>query len=206
MYSRNGDRRIPPGISIPDNYGGNAFSQRGGNDDADRRDARGEGQTDSDERCGERCGTRCDPRCNGSQCRDKRTSQRDECRNSQCEEGGEMCCSGQRGEDCGNRLGSRREERCGSDRRGSEIDNDCGRAGCGREDKGERRQDERREEEGREKKDCDRSSTPACRDGFMSISIGAEELLLLGVMALVFFSGGRRDDELLICLLLVLLI
>lgn len=126
-----------------------------------------------------------------------------------------MCCSGQRGEDCGNRLGSRREERCGSDRRGSEINNDCGRKasddgcarpGCGREDKGERRQDERREEEGREKKDCDRSSTPACRDGFMSISIGAEELLLLGVMALVFFSGGRRDDELLICLLLVLLI
>ena len=40
----------------------------------------------------------------------------------------------------------------------------------------------------------------------MSISIGAEELLLLGVMALVCFSGGRRDDELLICLLLVLLI
>lgn len=40
----------------------------------------------------------------------------------------------------------------------------------------------------------------------MNISIGTEELLLLGVMALVFFSGEHRDNELLICLLLILLI
>ena len=40
----------------------------------------------------------------------------------------------------------------------------------------------------------------------MNISIGTEELLLIGIMALIFFSGDDRDNELLICLLLVLLI
>lgn len=42
--------------------------------------------------------------------------------------------------------------------------------------------------------------------GLMDISIGTEELLLIGVMALVFFGGEERDNELLICLLLVLLL
>lgn len=46
---------------------------------------------------------------------------------------------------------------------------------------------------------------PPC-GGFMDISIGTEELLLIGVMALVFFGGEARDNELLICLLLVLLL
>lgn len=40
---------------------------------------------------------------------------------------------------------------------------------------------------------------------FLNIGIGAEELLLIGVMALILF-GDERDDELLVCLLLVLLI
>lgn len=42
--------------------------------------------------------------------------------------------------------------------------------------------------------------------GLMDISIGTEELLIIGIMALVFFGGEERDNELLICLLLVLLL
>ena len=42
--------------------------------------------------------------------------------------------------------------------------------------------------------------------GFLGGNIGLEELLLLGVIFLIFTDGSLRDNELLICLLLILFI
>ena len=42
--------------------------------------------------------------------------------------------------------------------------------------------------------------------GILGGNIGLEELLLLGVIFLIFSDDGLRDNELLICLLLILFI
>ncbi len=66
-----------------------------------------------------------------------------------------------------------------------------------------------------EKKECDKAECckaepmPLKLGGLSSIlggNIGLEELLLLGVIFLIFADNSHRDSELLICLLLILFI
>ncbi len=123
MYAKNGDRRIPPGIVIPENYGGNTFSPQPPPPPRPPEPPHGEA-----------------------------------CRT------------------CGD----------ATERPACVEPRPCG--------------------------ECDPPPPPApppprplC-GGLMDISIGTEELLIIGIMALVFFGREERDNELLICLLLVLLL
>lgn len=165
MYSRNGDRRVPQGISIPDNYRGNAFSPNGSDEAVsahinDRQ--RGFDKDCREQQYGEG---------NGSQCGEAQGNHAEPCDTPSCNVRQEAQC------ECG-----------ANDRSGHGCDHhEDDRDGCGKEN-------------------CRSSPPPACREGFMNLSIGNEELLLLGVMALIFFGDGKRDNELLLCLLLVLLI
>lgn len=138
MYARNGDRKVPAGITIPENYGGSTFVPR-------------------------------PPEPATDECTCKPPSPADTCR---CERENEKCENTQTC-NCNDNSCVRPEPHTDRDGHGK----------CGNDD------DDRHG--GR---------------SFMNINIGTEELLLIGVMALIFFSGDARDNELLICLLLVLLI
>ncbi len=177
---------MPQGISIPDNYRGNAFSPHGGDEAeiAHKNDRqRGSDQDPRKQQCGGENGSRC-----GEAQRPNRA---------------EPCDAPA----CNVRHEAPGDHRSGDSRRECE---EC-RDGCGTTDRGghgcDRRED--RHEDGCGecgKEDRKSSPQPVCREGFMNLSIGNEELLLLGVMALIFFGEGKRDNELLVCLLLVLLI
>lgn len=53
---------------------------------------------------------------------------------------------------------------------------------------------------------CKKAPSLAGLSGLLGGSIGLEELLLLGVIFLLFADGERRDTETIICLLLILFI
>ena len=137
MYARNGDRKIPAGITIPENYGGSAFVP----------------PPDETAECGAEPARHC-----GS------------CREDDAHDGADITSAPDRDAPC-----------CAPDNCGCKANNGKGDCDC----------------------PAERRDRPC---GIMNINIGAEELLLIGIMALVFFNGEARDNELLICLLLVLLI
>lgn len=139
MYARNGDRKVPAGITIPENYGGSTFVPR-------------------------------PPEPATDECTCKPPFPADTCR---CERENEKC---------------ENTQTCGCN------DDSCVRP------------EPRTDRDGHGKCGNDENDRHGGGESFMNISIGAEELLLIGVMALIFFSGDARDNELLICLLLVLLI
>lgn len=141
MYAKNGDRRVPAGMTIPENYGGNAFAPRA---------AEAPPQPPAP------------PSESGCECRREPPAPPCNDKEKKCSNEPPRCC------ECGD---TPQEAPCTPTR-----PEPCG----------------------------DRPSPP--HGGFMNISIGTEELLLIGIMALIFFSGDDRDNELLICLLLVLLI
>lgn len=80
-----------------------------------------------------------------------------------------------------------------------------------REDEKEEEREEKREEECEKSVEvCTEPSPPKGilqgLSGLLGGSIGLEELLLLGVIFLIFSDNDLRDNELLICLLLILFI
>ena len=160
MYSKNGDKRVPPGIILPENYSGNAFIKQDGTPSEQPRGNGGSGAQSAEDRG-----------CATSGCGDRQMCETDTARKAGPEraDDGDAGC-GCRERPCGDAHGMPAVPECGCSDRAPEA-----KPGCG-------------------------------APGFMNISIGTEELLLLGVMALVFFSGEHRDNELLICLLLILLI
>lgn len=160
MYSKNGDKRVPPGIILPENYSGNAFAKQDGTPSEQPRCNSGSGARSAE-----------DMGCATSGCGNRQICGSDNARKAEPErpENGAPVCG------C-------REHTCGNEHEKPDAPE------CGCNDRAPK-------------------APPGCGDpGFMNINIGTEELLLLGVMALVFFSGEHRDNELLICLLLILLI
>ena len=82
---------------------------------------------------------------------------------------------------------------------GSESHSECPKPEC-------------REEDKREESDCEvceahpRAPVLGGLSGLFGGNLGLEELLLIGVIFLIFSDEGLRDNELLICLLLILFI
>ncbi len=52
----------------------------------------------------------------------------------------------------------------------------------------------------------ERQKSPHGEKGLLSSDFGIEEILLLGLVILLFSDGGERDNELIACLLLILLL
>lgn len=92
----------------------------------------------------------------------------------------------------------------------SEPEPDCD---CRKEEKCEVKCEEKCEEKRDEKCECAVCETKCQQNGLLGGlsgllggNIGLEELLLLGVIFLIFSDDSLRDNELLICLLLILFI
>ena len=50
MYSKNGDKRVPPGIILPENYSGNAFIKQDGTPSEQPRGNGGSGAQSAEDR------------------------------------------------------------------------------------------------------------------------------------------------------------